>query len=495
MFKTPITSTPLTSEAADAFFQNITGNAFQEDESLLATLRAHIAPRIAPTESLALKFTRSDYASNNLNGCSNDVILNAIIEKGIPVVHPGRITIHNFASSDDEANRTCMKSVEDDFASRHKGYCQLDRMTVFFRKSFPVLCYVNTELKSTIIFIERLDLKKLHYLQCAILAALPWYFNPEDGLPEIEMELIQSLRESTADKYLECIAKIAATYDFRSSRIRQMLEGFETRFEEAECEQLRETIARTDREISSLNSRIGDHLANRAASCARLLGFEAKITQAGEESEIMEYFLCNNKLSLDRVTNSELRFSVGDYITYFDKDMVERMLENKGSYVYRGDNGRAYSRIEGERMAKLLHAVFVEESLRIKTCAAYAFVLRGNVSPLSRFVFPFEFNDCMPNPHINEYSCLGNYGRTINEILAENDYIGAIEQCVASCKSLNWGDSTVMQSFMKTLHGKTDINNRCIELPDGSVVRPLQAIEWLEQQGGESSEEETTEEA
>lgn len=74
------------------------------------------------------------------------------------------------------------------------------------------------------------------------------------------------------------------------------------------------------------------------------------------------------------------------------------------------------------------------------------------------------------------------------------DYIGALEQCVASCKSLNWGDSTVMGTFMNTMWNSDDgYNNRCIELPDGRVVKPAEAIKWLEQQ--EAENEQTTEEA
>lgn len=87
----------------------------------------------------------------------------------------------------------------------------------------------------------------------------------------------------------------------------------------------------------------------------------------------------------------------------------------------------------------------------------------------------------MGNPHINEYSCMGGYSKTINELLSRRDYIGAIEQCVASCKSLNWGDHTVMCAFMRTFFSDNSVA-RCIELPDGKVVNAKEAIKWLEEQ-------------
>jgi len=146
-------------------------------------------------------------------------------------------------------------------------------------------------------------------------------------------------------------------------------------------------------------------------------------------------------------------------------------------------------------MKKLMWEIFVEEEprLRIKFCAAYRFDLNGNVSPLQGHNFSYDFADCMPNTHINQYGCMGNYSRTINELLKRRDYIGALEQCIASCKSLNWGDSAVMGGFMETMWGGNSVNNRCIELPDGRVVKPAEAIAWLEQQEANTNEQETEE--
>ena len=142
-------------------------------------------------------------------------------------------------------------------------------------------------------------------------------------------------------------------------------------------------------------------------------------------------------------------------------------------------------------MKKLMYAIFIDQTLRIKLCSAYKFYLNGNVEGLSGHRYGYEFRECTPNTHIDRYSCLGNYQRVINECLRRNDYIGAIEQCVASCKSLNFADSTVMSEFMSRLYGISnyDVNIKCIELPDGRVVEPKDAIAWLNEQ---ESKTETT---
>ena len=76
------------------------------------------------------------------------------------------------------------------------------------------------------------------------------------------------------------------------------------------------------------------------------MGLKAKIAEGGE-SEIMEYFLCNRHLILERVTNTDMYFAVKDYLEYFDSDMAERIIRNHNSFAYayglarRGESGAA----------------------------------------------------------------------------------------------------------------------------------------------------------
>lgn len=486
MFKTAVHQTLLTSDTANRFFRNICGDHFQSDVSFLATLRALVAPRISEEDSITLCFTSSNYRADQLNGvpvkeCVRSITRNMDLESS------GRFYVHSFRSSQED-NVASMTAVEAAFSDVYPGFCRLEKITAFFKKSFPVACYVNPEHKNVVIFVDGLDIRRLHYLQMAILPVLPWYFSPDAGISEDEMELIQSLKERTSEKYESCISKIASKYDFRTMRIKDMLSGFEHRFEEIECQRIRERIAIIDSEITNLNDRIGSQYNDRNNCCIRLLGLEQKIAQADESSEIMEYFLCNPKLYLDRVTNSEMTFCVADRMSYFDKDMAERILENRNSYVYAAGGGS----ISGEKMAKLIRAIFIDEILNIKFCAAYNFDLNGNVRALSGFAFPEEYANFMPNTHINQFSCMGGYERTINTLLRDNNYIGAIEQCIASCKSLNWGDSTVMDRFMRFLYAN---NRNWIELPDGRYVKPSVAIQWLEEQEAERIEPQEEEKA
>lgn len=475
MFREIIAQTPFTTEATDACFENIRGGAFANDTTFLATLRALLAPRMGENDSIDLTFGSSDYTASAIRGASDEAVVGAICGR-YRLYDNGQFIIHSFKSNQEgiEAN---FKVIGKKFASVYEGYHRQGKLKDFYRKSFNLDCYINPELKSTIVFVENLDVKKMHYLQVSILAMLPWYLDPKVGVTEEEMELIYSMRETTPDKYNLCLAKMAEKYDFRSARIRQMLSGFETKYEQMECDRVKREIESFDDQIRGLNRSIGDLLRRRNDDCILLLGLETKIAE-GCESEIMEYFLCNRNLVLERVRDCSMSFSVKGYLEYFDSDMAGRIIQNRGSLVY--SYGLASRGAAGaEKAERLLTEIFVRDDprLKIRFCAAYQFNMNGTVSAIQEHRFGPELDGYMPNTHIDDYGCMGGYKQEINTMLLEHNYIAALEQCVASCKSLNWGDSIVMDRFMYRFW-----DARCIELPDGRVVTAEQAIQWLEEQ-------------
>lgn len=481
MFKSNITQTPFTTDAANGYFQNITGSSFGVDCSFLSTLRALLAPRMKDDEKIHLYFDSSNYNVRSVDSLGTERTVRSICCNYNIMYSTDMMLVHNLYS-DQEGNHACLNAIESKFTTVYEGYHRLEKVKAFYRKSFNVDCYVNPDLKNVIVFAEKLDTKKIHYLQVSIMAMLPWYFDPKAGISEEEMALVYSLRETKPDKYNQCIAKMAEKYDFRAAKIRKLLDGFETIYERKECEKIKDEIFGIDRRIEDINESIGEYFKRRNDACIRLMGLEKKIAD-GFESEMMEYFLCNSRLVLDQVDGTNMYFSVKDYLEYFDSEMAERTIGNKQSFVYeyglsrRGSNG-------AEKAKKLMTEIFVSENprLKIRFCASYMFNLNGNVRAMQNSDFGYEFAGYMPNPHIDRFQCMGNYQQVINTLLMKRDYIGAVEQCIASCKSLNWGDHTVMCEFMRNFWSGNARSSRCIELPDGSVVTPVEAIRWLEEQ-------------
>lgn len=490
MFRTAVQSTPMTTEAANLCFENITGSSYNGDYSFLATLRALVAPRIGDGR-INLSFNRSTYGTRDIANYEAKRIVRAVID--IDYYIEGAIVVHSFEGRTQEDNYACLELMKSTFCQVYSGFERMEKVTDFFRKTFYSMCFVNPAKKQVVIFVDSLNTRKMHYLQCAIFAFLPWYFDPEVGVSQDEMELIQSLREKTSDAYERCIAKIASKYNFREVHIKHLLKGFETRFDRAELEKTRREIESLNRNMEELIDKYANKLRQKNEADIKYLGIQQKIENSSEDSEIMEYFLCNKKLFIEGVDDSSLIFSCKDYLTYYDEDMAKRFIDNKRSYIYRPNSYDVSDIMSIEDAEKLATAIFIDQTLKIKMCAAYYFELGGRVRGVTSHTYPQECNDSIPNAHIDRYNCLGNYERTINECVRNHDYIGALEQCIASCKSLNFADSIVMNNFMERLYGRGGYtHNKCIELPDGRCVNAVEAVKWMKNSGdaGESSESE-----
>lgn len=483
MFRQVITETLLTTEAADYFFPHIRGPAYNDDVSFLSTVRALVAPRMKEDENLRVTFTSSSYSRNILVSYSKERIIDSIFNPGD--YRGGSIVLHDFCNSHDE-NLVFLKLMRSNFTQMHTDWHILEKVTDFYRKTFDVLCFINPQKRSAFICVDRMDMSKIHYLQCSVLAFLPWYFDPEAGVSDLEMELIESLRGKNAFVYEDCIARIAKQYDLKTARVRRLLAGFESKYEKKERDNTALGISNCIDRIKDYNRKIGDLLKEKHNLEIKLLGLETKIADESEESEIMDYFLHSDDLILEDVNDSEIVFAVKTYLEYFDEELAKRVIENSRSYIYRPNGEACDNIIPEEDMRKLMTAIFVDQILKIKFCAAYRLEICGCVAALRQYHFGAECRGYIPNPHINGFSCLGSYSTVINELLERNDYISAIEQCAASCKSLNFNDSTVMCEFMRQLYGienyQDNTNIRCIELPDNSVVTPTDAIKWIKSQ-------------
>lgn len=483
MFRNIIRSTSMTSDTANGFFSNIYGDHYHSDVSFVSTLRALVAPRMTPEDIISLRYKSTSMTNGHIVGVPTESALHRLCGE-LNYIGSGVIIIHSFDSSNPEDNEACMALIKSSFISHNEGWHELEKMYEFYHNTFNVRCFINPELRNVYIFTESMDVRKWHYLQCSIFAFLPWYFDPEKGVSELEMELIKSLREKSPDKYTSCINRIAETYDFRTAKIKELLKGFELRYEKIERDRTKSDINNRRNEIHNLNNQISDKLTLLRDLEIKLLGLETKLESGDESSEIMEYFIRNKRLSLERVSDTEMTFTIKDYLSYYDEDMARNAIDNPRSFVYNHSSVTYASKIPADDMKKLMNYIFVSNELKIRFCAAYRFRLNGTVQALQNHsaFLGSEYNEYMPNIHIDAFACIGNYNVPINNFLEKHDYIGAIEQCIASCKSLNFADSTVMKQFMYELYGFGARNSKCIELPDGSVVDAKDAIKWIKNQ-------------
>lgn len=483
MFRESVTSTVFTSEAADELFKNITGEPFGGDCSFLSTLRALLGPRVPAEDRVRLVFNHSSLSASSVADEPPEDIFDSILDGGGVTECSGVLYVHSLNGLQDD-NKAVMSVIYDHFTEVYPKFRRLDKVIALFRPSFPLYCFVSDELKTVILFVDRLDNRKLHYIQCAALPLFPWYFDGKVS-PQ-ELELMKTFRGDSIAEYTRVLTELSAAYDFRSARVRKLLFGFETRRSKAELQAVTSEIGDCDRKLDQLNNQFGSYIQMRNDLCVRRLGLERVIAEGGAESALMDYFLGNRSLYLRDVSDSQITFAVKDYLTYFDRELADSVIRNARSDAY----SYLPSGISKPQAKKLLTEIFVSDSprLRVKTCAVYRLDLNGSANGVSGATYGPEFADAIPNMHIERYACLGGYHTVINGFLKKRDYIGAVEQCAASAKNLSFSDGAVMGHFFPAFFKGDGYNNRCVELPDGSVVTPTEAVKWLESQEKEEGE-------
>lgn len=486
MFNEAVRETALTTATADGAFSNITGEYWNEDSTFLATLRALLINRIPDEDQVMLRFRQTGYSMHDINDNSKQAVFNAIVSSASVkrTEVSGEVYVHSLTNTY-EANVKCME-ITDECIREVPGWVRLPKVTEFFHKAFRVDCYINKERRNVYLLVDSMDYRKLHYMQCAIFAFMPWYFDPEEGVTEIEMELINSLREKEKSHYLKVLQKIAEPLDLREKGIRNMMAGFESREERIEMYRIERKIRDLMDDVNTMNSQIMSRMREKAELDTRLLGLKMKVDEADEnDSELMNYFLCNKNLTPKEIEGSVLTFVCRGYAEYFDEELAERVITNENSYLY--EYGRLNQENQ-ERREKVLRAIFLDRKLKLRLCAAYRLHLESGIEAYSGYRFGHEEADYLPNPHIQHYRCMGNYVPTINKMIRDGNYVGVIDQCMASCQSLNFGDSTVMEKFAENLFVERNQHNQFIELPDGTLVNMKTALEWVEEQEAKENE-------
>ena len=480
-----IRETPFTTEAANAFFSNITqGSGFQNDVSLLTTMRAYYYPRMPKDSTVEIRCLVKSLYGNRDSG-------SALLAKVIPSdwkTAEDMLTVVSVNAQEDKVGE--IFDLLDNLLDGKDGWNKQKNFAKIIARFFKAELYYNTENRHSMIFVPNMNLQLYHIIQVTVALFLPWYSKGGEkaSCDDDEKAFLMSIYEdgTSVEAYLEKAEKLAGKYDFERAFIMKALANFETSYE-------RKRITAIDEEVNTNNRWIDDYTSNIRACLVKLreleierLGIEAKIKACGQ-SAIMDYFSVADNLKLISVNDSVLTFVTKGYLDIFDEDKYDANIEY---YLDRYASGN----ISVSDMRLLTDAIFKSGKLKIRSCAAYDFDIGGRVTAKRGYKYGPKFNGYYPNPHIHYYNCMGDYSSTVVECLRARNYVGAFEQCAASGSSLNFTDGAVMESFFPDLYGD-GAKMKVIEAPDGSVMKPSEAIKWLkDQEAGNDKAEERKEE-
>lgn len=140
-------------------------------------------------------------------------------------------------------------------------------------------------------------------------------------------------------------------------------------------------------------------------------------------------------------------------------------------------------------MKRLLRAIFVDEVLKIRLCAAYTLnFATGEYAGRKGYAFARDIViDHTPNQHIQGFRCLGQNERMIRDSMRQHDYVGAVSACIQSAKSVNVTEDTTCKLMINRLFASDA--TKFIQMPDKTTMTPFDAVKWLEEQDVKAKKE------
>lgn len=465
-------ATPFTAPPADSIFSNINGRAFRGDHSFIATLRVLLKDRIHSEDNMTMTLVERPIIRTE--GYPD---VESLCHHIFGYTPKCEISIVNLSRRGELAN--AHTKAFDDVLSSADGFSLKSDISLLMEQTKLLdTCriYVNSDRKSCIILVNNLSINTWHALQCLIPRMLPAYFADKRLTPQ-ELELIGSLNVETCERYLELMQKMAEGIDFRGHLIRSIIGNAMTTAAENNIRNLEKAISQRQAEMEDLMSRYHDCVVRNDKDNATLAGYIIRKNAGAKDDELLSFLIQMDWFTPVQNNGNGFSFIVRTYLDMFDPDMFETMADNEDSHIWEAGYGEGFEDRLDRRL--LLDAIFSNDAkFKINCCAYFNLDVRGTIDSYRSYTFPNALRDCIPNPHLNYFDCFGDHMPIIDDRIQAGDLMGAVMQCKTSASSLNVGESPTMRRFLEDLF---TTGKRCIHLPDGRDVSPIEALNILKE--------------
>ena len=316
-----------------------------------------------------------------------------------------------------------------------------------------------------------------------VLSFLPVYYRNIYTSPitenDPEVPVLTSLSKVTSTQFKQEISK--ALWPYKNEFLRAQVTDIITQMHAKKINSARGQVevAKNDMEyyLSEYVTRVEKYKEARIM----LEGTLAVEQSPEQENELIDY-LCNcREIRNVHMRENEVVFTVATTLKQFDLDTWE-MFERRGT-IFDGNYNAGFPSVFNRDNRRLLfNAIFAEDPLfEVKMCGVYRINLYNNrLRTYSNYNYETEdaiFKDYIPNPHLQQYSCLGDFSSRVITALADGDLVRAFELCVHSAGAVNLDETD--QNFRPLLGWILENNNKVLRRFDGVDMSPTEALLWL----------------
>lgn len=438
-------------------FPNILGEGtFDYDNLALAVARVLLKPRIP--EGITVTISVLDY-------------------------HPGTIYCYD---KKDSIQFFCYKNLDEDHIRDEESALKCkDGWQELVSEKISLLtgqlgvrfsAYKNAERRATVVFTNVNSYSNWHYLS-TIVDTL-YLDGPYDRTAE-EQELFKAFVSGDKNRISDELDNITrGLMDVELAKKKYYLTGYEQTIVDKKKNYLEGQRTKLANEINDTTNRLDALYEQYNESVVMIAALDNN--KAESKDELLQYFLENKNVFIhSKRDDGRITYITTGYITLFDSEVVKECLNNPRSVLYNSVPDFSPAVIK-----KLITGIFIDEKVKVRVCSAWSFSAGGVATPSQCFSFEKQFSNYLPNPHLDNYGCVGSWQQALDEAVCKMDYAYMVDVTSAENTNLNFSDTTVIRVFMRSIMDKS---KKVLELPTGEVVNYEDAVKWMykEENNGE----------
>ena len=355
------------------------------------------------------------------------------------------------------------------------GWASLDTppypVAPFLSAASETRVYSNAAIKSTVIIVRQATDKWIDKLCSSLFRVLPWYF--EGGMSDDETALFKSISKGDAETFNSIINNLCAPYDFKSSRFKKTLIGWNDGYRKKQIATLQNNIKSLHNSVTDYQQNIERCLRDIEMSSTNLLALQAQGNSA--DDSVYKFFMSHSNIVIHKTTlgsgeGNVMEYAVLDTIEYYDSDAFLRLYKNTGSSIGGAD----------ENVKKILYAVFADNKGVFKVESMFKLTNLSSLNVMRHSRTGKYEKTHLAHPHLVHYGCLGGNSSYISNFLQQGNWDMAIEQSVAATKNINFGDAVVISQFVSDVRRALDYNNcKCIIADNGTEMTPAEFLAYI----------------